>query len=122
MCPTLPMAQSDMSKTSMGNVLQHHADLWGHKLGKKGATTETGSSTAAGKVTWPDQQTPAINLDANTAALVKNLAKQLAGSYRSPAGLQLQSPAGKQANACCIPELEAAQPQHSLQHASGEQS
>ncbi|BDA48828.1 hypothetical protein COCOBI_12-5110 [Coccomyxa sp. Obi] len=114
-CPTLPMAQSDKSETSMGKLLQQNAALWGHKPRQEGASTKAGSPTAAGKVTWPDQQTVAISLDASTAALVKNLARQLAGCYRSPAGLQLQRAGGEQVNAGSILEPVAAQVQHSMQ-------
>lgn len=123
-CPTLPMAQSDKSETSLGEILQHNAGLWGHKPKQGGASPKAGSPTTAGKVAWPGEQSVAISLDATTAALVKTLAKQLAGCYHSPAGRQLQSAAGKQANTGCIlePEPEAAQPQHSMQRAPGVQT
>ncbi|CAL8463307.1 g2841 [Coccomyxa elongata] len=114
-CPALPAAQSDKSQTSTGEFLQHNAGLWGHKPRQEGASTEAASPTAAGKVTWPGKHTVAISLDATTAALVKNLAKQVAGCYSSPAGLQLQSASGEQANVGSISECEAAQPRHSMQ-------
>lgn len=114
-CPALPTAQSNKSQTSTGEFIQHNACLWGHKPRKEGTSTKTVSPTSAGKVTWPGKQTVAISLDATTAALVKNLAKQVAGCYRSPAALQLQSASGEQANVGSISEFEAAQPQHSIQ-------